>query len=199
VSAPAASARVDALPRSGIRAIMELALSMPDVIRLEIDDPDCTTPAHIIDAAAAASKAGFTRYGPSIGLASLREAIAAKVTERNDFECAPEEVVVSSGACGGLYATFLAVLDPGDDVLIPDPGWTTYQPMAVSAGLRPVPYRLDRACDFALDIDAIEHQITPRTRALVINSPSNPTGNVATRNEFLAVGQLAVLATTRPS
>jgi aspartate aminotransferase len=170
---------------------MELALGMSGVIRLEIGDPDFTTPAHIIDAAAKASRAGFTHYGPSIGLAPLREAIAAKVTERNGFDCAGEDVVVSSGACGGLHATLLALLDPGDEVLIPDPGWTTYRPMAASAGVRPVPYRLDRARDFALDIDAIERQVSARTRALVINSPSNPTGNVATRDQLMAAGELA--------
>jgi aspartate/methionine/tyrosine aminotransferase len=191
VPSPPVSTRVNEIPRSGIREIMELALGIPDVIRLEIGDPDFMTPAHIIDAAAASAREGFTHYGPSIGLRSLRELIAGKVTTRNGFACSADDVAVSSGACGGLHATLLALLDPGDEVLVPDPGWTTYVPMALSAGVVPVPYALDRARDFALDLDAIELGIGPGTRAIVVNSPSNPTGYVATRPELEQVCELA--------
>jgi len=170
---------------------MELALGIPGAIRLEIGDPDFTTPAHIIDAAAASAREGFTHYGPSVGLASLRALIAEKVIATNGFACTPDDVVVSSGACGGLHATLLALLDPGDELLVPDPGWTTYIPMSVSAGVVPVRYRLDRTRDFALDLEAIEQAIGPRTRAIVVNSPSNPTGNVATREELDQVCELA--------
>ena len=175
------SERLAALPRSGIRGIMDLALELPDAVRLEIGDPDFETPAHIVDAAAEAARAGFTHYAPSVGLASLRALVADKVSARNGFACRPEQVVVTTGACGGLHATLHALLDPGDRLLVPDPGWTTLVPMALSAAVEPVPYRLDAARGFALDPDALEAAVGPRTRAVVLNSPSNPTGAVASR------------------
>jgi aspartate/methionine/tyrosine aminotransferase len=170
---------------------MDLALELPDAIRLEIGDPDFATPAHIVDAAAEAARNGFTHYGPSIGLASLRELIAAKLSERNGFGCRPDEVVVTTGACGGLHACLLALLDPGDELLVPDPGWTTMVPMSIAAGVTPVGYALDRSRGFALDPDAVEARIRPRTRAIIVNSPSNPTGAVAGRDALAAVLELA--------
>jgi aspartate aminotransferase len=191
MSEPSTSDRIARLPRSGIRGIMELALQLEDVVRLEIGDPDFTTPAHIVDAAAEAAHAGFTHYSPGVGLASLRELIAEKIRSRNGFGCAADEVAVTTGACGGLFSTFLALLDPGDEVLVPDPGWTTMTPMALAAGVTPVPYPLDRANAFALDPTAIEAGIGRRTRAVVVNSPGNPTGAVATREALESVLELA--------
>jgi len=188
---PRPSARSSTLPRSGIRSIMALALELPDAIRLEIGDPDFATPAHIVDAAAEAARAGFTHYGPSAGLPTLRALIAGKVASRTGVACAPEQVVVTTGACGALHASLHALLDPGDEVLVPDPGWTTLVPMAVSAGVEPVPYRLDPARGFALDADAVAARIGPRTRAIVVNSPGNPTGAVASRAELERVLELA--------
>ena len=170
---------------------MELALEVPDVVRLEIGDPDFPTPAHIVDAAADAARRGFTHYAPGIGLASLRELIAAKVESRNHFACARENVVVTTGACGALHATLLALLDPGDEVLVPDPGWATYRSMALAAGVVPVPYPLARDRAFEIDPEAIEARIGPRTRALTLNSPSNPTGAVADREALAAAVELA--------
>ena len=181
------STRVDALPRSGIRDVMELALQLRDVVRLEIGDPDFPTPPHIVEAAARASREGFTHYSPGAGLAGLRELIAEKVRSRNGLACATDQVVVTTGACGGLYSTFLALLDAGDEVLVPDPGWTTLVPMALAAGATPVPYSLDRSRAFALDVDAIAERIGGRTRAVVVNSPGNPTGAVLPRATFEAL------------
>jgi aspartate/methionine/tyrosine aminotransferase len=191
MSALATSGRIDGLPRSGIRGIMELALQLPDAIRLEIGDPDFPTPPHIVEAAAEAARAGFTHYAPGVGLSSLRELIAEKVAARNGFACTPERVVVTTGACGALHAAFLVLLDPGDEVLVPDPGWTTLTPMALAAGVRPVPYLLDRGRAFALDPAAIGERIGPRTRALVVNSPGNPTGAVASREALEQALELA--------
>jgi aspartate/methionine/tyrosine aminotransferase len=185
------SARVDALPRSGIRGVMELALQLPDVVRLEIGDPDFPTPEHIVEAAAQAARDGFTHYSPGVGLPGLRELIAEKVRAQNQFACTPEQVVVTTGACGGLFSTCLALLDPGDEVLVPDPGWTTLVPMAMAAGAVPVAYPLDRARSFALDVDAVASRISARTRAIVVNSPGNPTGAVTDRATF--AGLLALV------
>jgi aspartate/methionine/tyrosine aminotransferase len=158
---------------------MDQALALPGAIRLEIGDPDFATPAHVVEAAAEAARAGFTHYAPGAGLPSLRGLIAGKVTARNGFACAPEQVVVTTGACGGIHAALMTLLDPGDELLVPDPGWTTYVPMAHSAGVRVVPYPLDRSRGFALDAAAVEERLSPRTRAVVVNSPGNPTGAVA--------------------
>ena len=191
MTGPGPSERVARLPRSGIRGIMELALALPDAIRLEIGDPDFPTPPHVVEAAAEAARAGFTHYAPGIGLPSLRAALAEKLRSRNGVACEPGDVVVTSGACGGLHATLLALLDPGDEVLLPDPGWTTLTPMALLAGARPVPYPLDRAAGFALDPAAVEERLGPRTRAVIVNSPGNPTGAVATREALEAVVEAA--------
>jgi aspartate/methionine/tyrosine aminotransferase len=170
---------------------MELALQLEDVVRLEIGDPDFATPAHIVEAAAEAARAGFTHYSPGVGLATLRDLIAEKAHGRNGLVCTADEVAVTTGACGGLFSTFLALLDPGDEVLVPDPGWTTVVPMALATGVTPVPYRLDRAADFALDPEAVEARVGPRTRAILVNSPSNPTGAVATRSALEDVVEVA--------
>jgi aspartate/methionine/tyrosine aminotransferase len=188
---PPTSARIEALPRSGIRQIMELALELPDAIRLEIGDPDFSTPRHIVEAAAEAALDGYTHYSPGVGLASLRELVAEKVRRRNGISCGPGNVVITTGACGALHSCLLALLDPGDELLVPDPGWTTYASMAHAAGVTPVRYTLDRNRGFALDLDALEARIGPRTRAVAVNSPGNPTGSVATRDELLGVLELA--------
>jgi aspartate/methionine/tyrosine aminotransferase len=171
---------------------MEQALRLPDVVRLDIGDPDFPTPAHVVEAAAKAAHDGFTHYSPGIGLESLRALIADKVAERNAVACTPDCVAVTTGACGGLYSAFLALLDPGDEVLVPDPGWTTLVPMAIAAGATPVPYRLARGEDgFALDLAALEERIGPRARAVVVNSPGNPTGAVASRRTLESLVELA--------
>ena len=192
MSAPRISDRIERLPRSGIRAVMEQALRLPDAVRLDIGDPDFATPTHIVDAAAQAARDGFTHYSPGVGLESLRTLVARKVTERNGVPCTPECVAVTTGACGGLYSTFLALLDAGAEVLLPDPGWTTLVPMAIAAGATPVPYRLARGDDgFAVDLAALEARIGPRTRAVVVNSPSNPTGGVESRETLAGLLELA--------
>jgi aspartate/methionine/tyrosine aminotransferase len=170
---------------------MELALELPDVIRLEIGDPDFATPEHVVAAAAEAARAGFTHYSPGIGLSSLRELIAEKVRERNGLSCAPDQVVVTTGACGAIHAGLLALLDPGDELLVPDPGWTTLVPMALAAGVVPVPYPLDRSRAFAFDPDALAARVGLRTRAVVVNTPCNPTGTTASRQQLEAVVELA--------
>jgi aspartate/methionine/tyrosine aminotransferase len=170
---------------------MELALELPDVVRLEIGDPDFDTPGHIVEAAARAARDGFTHYSPGAGLPSLRGLIADKAGARNGIACAAENVVVTTGACGGLYSTLLALLDPGDELLVPDPGWATVTPMALAAGAVPIPYALDRARGFALDPAAVAARIGPRTRAVLVNSPGNPTGAVFAREALEELLELA--------
>lgn len=165
-------------PPSGLQDMAALARDTPGALNLGIGDPNFTTPEHIIDAAAAAAKQGFTHYAPAAGLPSLREAIANKVQIRNGAPCSPDQVTVTTGAAGGLFTAFLVILDPGDEVLIPDPGWPTYPAMVHVLNAKPIPYGLPRAGGFLPDLNEIESRITSRTKAIVIASPCNPTGVV---------------------
>jgi aspartate aminotransferase len=185
MSAPTAGTRVEQLPRSGIRVMAELARRTDGAIRLDIGDPDFATPAHVVDAIARAAADGHTHYGPASGLPSLRAALAESMS------CSPEQVVVTVGAAGALFCSLLAIADAGDEVLLPDPGWANLVPMTLAAGARPVPYPLDRATGFEADLDALVALIGPRTRALVLNSPANPTGAVFSREAITAVATLA--------
>jgi aspartate/methionine/tyrosine aminotransferase len=178
-------------PHSGIRVMAELARSVPNVIRLEVGDPDFVTPSHIIEAAAIAALAGFTGYPPSAGYPILRELIADKVTRRNRLPTTSDQVVVTTGAGGGLFTTMLALLNPGDEVLVSDPVWPGYpaQVHLQNGVLKRFP--LDRRRGFALDPDAIEHAIGPRTKVLIINSPCNPTGAMYGAEELRRVVEIA--------
>jgi aspartate/methionine/tyrosine aminotransferase len=188
---PEVARSVATTPHSGIREMADLARQVPDVVRLEVGDPDFVTPDHIIEAAAAAAKAGYTGYPPSAGYPRLRELIAEKVTQRNHLATTPDQVVVTTGGGGGLFTSFLALLNPGDEVLVSDPVWPGYpaQIHLQNAVLKRFP--LDRRRGFALDPDAIERSITPRTKVMVINSPCNPTGAVYGVNELKRVVEIA--------
>ena len=188
---PELSRAVVTTPHSGIRTMAEIARQIPDVIRLEVGDPDFVTPAHIIKAAASAALAGYTGYPPSAGYASLRELIAEKVTRRNHLATTPDEVVVTTGAGGGLFTTLLALLNPGDEVLVSDPVWPGYPAQIHLQNGVLKRFSLDRSRAFALDPDALEYAIGPRTRVLIINSPCNPTGAVYGAAELKRVVEIA--------
>jgi aspartate/methionine/tyrosine aminotransferase len=173
---PEVSRAITTTPHSGIRVMADLARQVPNVTRLEVGDPDFVTPEHIIDAAASAARAGYTGYPPSAGYPHLRELIAEKVTKRNKLPTTPDQVVVTTGGGGGLFTTFLALLNPGDEVLVSDPVWPGYPAQIHLQNGVVKRFPLDRHRGFALDPDAIESAITPRTKVLVINSPCNPTG-----------------------
>ena len=167
-----------ALPESGIRRITNLAITLPDCIRLEIGEPQFATPAHICEAATRAMRDGFTRYTPSQGLLSLREAISAKLARVNGFDVPPDRIVATNGALSGLYTSCRALLEPGDEMLIPDPGWPNWEMMILTAGGRVVRYPTPRTSGFLPDPRTMDNLVGPRTRAILINSPSNPTGAV---------------------
>jgi aspartate/methionine/tyrosine aminotransferase len=172
---PAASS----LPRSGIRVILDEANRTGNVVHLEIGQPDFPTPAHIIEAAMSAASAGFTGYTPNAGYPSLREAFASRLWDDHALRVEPAQVVVTPGAAGALFSALCALVSPGDEVLVPNPGYPNYYMPVLLLGARAVPYPLDAAPGFALDPDAIADSITARTKAIIINSPSNPTGAIA--------------------
>jgi aspartate/methionine/tyrosine aminotransferase len=185
------SRRADAMPRSAIREIMALAASRADVIHLEVGEPDFGTPEHIIAAAFAAVRAGATKYTGNAGRLELREQIAARMRARTRAAISPEHVIVTVGAIGALYTALMSVLDAGDEVLIPDPGWPNYEAIAVLAGARPVRYPLSAKAAFVPDPDDIARRIGPRTKAILLNSPGNPTGAVFAPETVAAIGALA--------
>jgi aspartate aminotransferase len=180
-----------ALPASGIRATTERATARPGCLRLEIGEHCFDTPPHIVEAAARAARDGFTRYTPGQGLLPLREAIAAKLERVNGLRVGPGEVIVSHGAMSGLFATFAAILEPGDEVLLPDPGWPNWAMMVRLLGGVARGYPLTAARGFVPDPEAMAALIGPRTRAILVNSPSNPTGAVYPAPVLEALVELA--------
>ncbi len=176
---------IRAIPASGIREMQSLALGLPNAIHLEIGDPDFNTPEHICQAATQAMRDGWTRYTATTGFLSLREAICRKLATLNHITATPNQVVVTAGSTSGLAVAMRAICDVGDEVLIPDPGWPNYVMMAIGARAKPVRYPLTPERGFAPDIAHLESLVTKRTKALLINSPSNPTGCVFTEAMLL--------------
>lgn len=186
------SERVLSLPASPIRAMMAQAARYPDAIRLEMGEPDFTTPEPYLEAAFAAARGGGTHYTPTAGLPALRQAIADRVRADYGLTLDPHrEVMVAVGAVGALAAACLAVIQPGDEVLVPDPGWPVYRSQVALAGGVVVPVPLREENGFHVRPEDLEARITPRTRAVIVNSPHNPTGAVLSEGE---VRQIAAVA-----
>jgi aspartate/methionine/tyrosine aminotransferase len=166
------------MPRSGIRELAELAGTVPDVIHLETGEPSFGTPAGIVEAGVAAARGEFTRYSPSPGFPSLRAQIADLFSSERACPVDPRQVVVTPGASFALAASILALVERGEEVLVPDPGWPNYVTMTLLAGAKPVPYPLLQHNAFLPDPASIRGRITDRTKALIMNTPANPTGAV---------------------
>ncbi|HSJ28498.1 MAG TPA: pyridoxal phosphate-dependent aminotransferase [Acidimicrobiia bacterium] len=185
------SSAIQQMGRSGIREIFDLANTIPDALHLEMAEPDFPTPAHIVEAAHRAAVAGVTTYTPNAGIPELREALADKIATRNGVEAAADRVVVTPGAIAALFSSFLALCDPGDQVLIPDPGWPNYAMIATMQRLDAVRYPLRFDQGFTPDPETIERLITPKTKAILLNSPSNPTGAILEGSELATLLELA--------
>lgn len=178
-------------PGSGIRQIMNLALTMDGVRHLEVGEPDFASPPNVIEAACQAAQSGYTKYTANAGIASLREAIAEKLLRVNDDQVPPDRVTVTSGAVSGLMASMMAVAQAGDDVLLPDPGWPNYHLMAHALGVSTRFYPLRPENGFLPDPDEIARLITSRTKAIIVNTPSNPTGAVFPEHVVRQVVEIA--------
>ena len=170
--------RVLAYRRSEIRVLFDAAAKTPGALRLEVGEPSFTTPSHIIDAAAKAAHDGHTGYGPNGGLLSLRELLVEKLFKVNGISAESDEVVVTPGGMNALYSTFGVLLEPGDEVLLPTPGFPNMDEMIRLYSSKPVFYLLKAEAGFLPDLDELKSLVTPRTKVLFINSPSNPTGCV---------------------
>jgi aspartate/methionine/tyrosine aminotransferase len=160
-----------------------------DIIHLEIGEPDFDTPPNIIQAAADALHAGWTHYGPSAGLPQLRETIAKEVSRTRGVPVRAEEVVVVPGGKPIIFFSILALVDDGDEVIYPNPGFPIYESMINYVGGRAVPVRLREERAFGLDVDELASLITDRTRLIILNSPHNPTGGVLSKQDIAQIAE----------
>ena len=165
-----------ALKRSPIRLFTNLAREFPGCAMLTIGEPDSDTPEAICEAAIAAINAGDTHYAPNQGTASLRGAVAAFETVRGN-PTKPEQVLITIGACHALFTALLGILNPGEEVIVPTPGFLLYESIATIAGAKAVPLDISKT-GFQIDADTLNAVITDRTKAIIINSSCNPTGTV---------------------
>lgn len=177
----AITAKANALKEEGI-----------DVVGFGAGEPDFDTPQYIKDAAIQAIQQGFTKYTAADGIMSLRKAIAHKLEKENHVHYEPAQIVVSNGAKHSLVNSFMAILNPGDEVLIPIPYWLSYPEMVKMAGGNPVFINTTKQQGYKLTPELLTQAITDRTKAIIINSPSNPTGVVYTREELKALAECAV-------
>jgi aminotransferase len=180
------------LKPSGIRKFFDIAASMPDVISLGIGEPDFVTPKPILQAGIASLENGETSYTSNAGVYELREAISAHLEKRYGVHYAPDtEVMVSVGVSEALYLALTAILEAGDEVIVPTPCFVSYQAEIILAGGVPVEIPSRFEDDFQPNIEAIRAAVTPRTKAILIGYPNNPTGAVASAKTLLEIGKIA--------
>ncbi len=161
-----------------------------DIIHLEIGEPDFDTPGNIIESAVTALRDGYTHYTPTPGIHELRGAIAEYVARTRGIPVEPEEVVVTPGGKPIMFFSILTLVDPGDEVLLPDPGFPIYESMVRFVGGIPVPIPLLEENDFALDVDRLRARIGPKTKMIILNSPQNPTGGVLSKTQLEEIAHL---------
>ena len=190
------SKRLKAVKPSPTLAINAKAVSMRqagvDVISFGVGEPDFDTPKHIRDEAVRAMEEGFTRYTAVGGIPELKDAVIEKFRSDNNLSYERDEVMISCGGKHVLYNLAHALLNPGDEVIIPAPYWVSYPPIVVLAGADPVIVGTGEADDFKLSPESLEKAITPRTKLLILNSPSNPTGSVYTESELQALAEVVL-------
>ncbi len=188
----AISHRVQSVPPSGIRRFFDIAATMKDVISLGIGEPDFVTPQKISRAGVESIERGETHYTSNSGTIELRRALAEHLAKRYKVSYDPEtELLVTVGVSEALHCAMLATIDPGDEVIVPEPSFVAYKPSVIFAGGNPVVVETHVENDFQVTADEIERAITPRTKGLLIGYPNNPTGAVMTRQRLLDVARLA--------
>lgn len=188
--------RVRSLTPSSTLAITAKAKELKeqghDVIGLGAGEPDYNTPEHIIEAAYTSMKEGHTKYTPSAGLASLKQEIADKLKRDQNLEYTNKEIIVTSGAKHGLYTLFQVILDEGDEVIIPTPFWVSYPEQVKLAGGKPIYIEGLEENEFKVNPDQLKNAISSKTKAVIINSPSNPTGMLYSKEELRALGEVCL-------
>ena len=180
----------NALP-SGVRRMFELAKKYPDAINLTLGEPGFTTPEHIIEAAVKGLYDQKTKYTPNAGIKELRDAIAYKLLGENGIKCDPDKnLIVTAGATQALMLAMVTLVNPGDEVIIQGPNWPDYRGQIDMVNGKTVYARVDESCDFKMTADIIEPLITDKTKLIIINSPSNPTGGVLDYEDLVAIAEL---------
>src|SRR3989454_1387058 len=168
----------------------ELEKQGKKIIHLEIGEPDFPTPAHVIEAGKRALDEGWTKYGPSSGFPELREAIAAHVSRTRNIEVGADNVCVVPGGKPVMFFSMVALLEAGDEVIYPNPGFPIYESMIRFLGAKPVPIPLQESRGFCFDLDLFRDRLTDLTRMVVLNSPQNPTGGVIPRQDLAAMAEM---------
>ena len=163
-----------------------------EIIHLEIGEPDFDTPRNIIDSAIDALNDGWTHYGPSAGLPDLRETIAGEITQTRGVKVEPSQVVVTPGGKPVMFFVMLALVNEGDEVIYPNPGFPIYESVINFIGAKSVPIQLKEENQFRLDVDELASLVTPKTKMIVINSPQNPTGSVLTPEDLKAIAEISI-------
>ena len=170
----------------------ELERQGKSIIHLEIGEPDFDTPLHIRDAAKKALDDGFTHYGPSAGQLELRESIAKHQTERQGYKVSADNVIVTPGGKPVMFFTIMALIEEGDEVIYPNPGFPIYESMIRYMGGTPVPMQLNEETGYNADIDDLKSLVTPRTKLMIVNSPNNPCGSVIPETDLKRIAEIVL-------
>jgi len=185
--------RLKHIKLSGIRRFFALAHEMPDVINLSVGEPDFTPPRHALEAGWQAAKEGKTHYAPTNGIPELREALSQKAYREYNLSYDPNsEILITVGGSEAVFLALIALINPGDEVLIPNPGFVCYEPCVLLAGGLPVSVPLLEKNGFKPSIDDVMSLITEKSRVMILNYPNNPTGAVLSRDEVAALAKIAV-------
>jgi aspartate aminotransferase len=174
-----------------LAAVNRLRAAGRDIVSFGIGEPDILTPGSIVDAAKTALDAQRTRYGPSDGLPELRRSIASHVSATRGIHVEPDQVVVAPGAKPLIFYTVATLVNEGEEVVYPNPGFPTYESVIRWLGAKPVPMPLSEATEFACDRDALPQVITDRTKLIILNSPNNPTGGMLATDDLVRIAELA--------
>ena len=183
---------LDTIKPSGIRKLFDLAQSAKDAVNFGIGEPDFDTPKIIREAAQKAMENGITHYTPNAGFKELREAISEKLLKDNNITADIDEIIVTAGGTASLLISLYTLINPGDEVIIPDPGFVAYENQVKLFGGIPVAFKLSEEDNFHPDIELLKSLITPKTKAIIVNTPSNPTAAVYTKEELEAIAELAL-------
>ncbi len=190
------SRKLDRIAPSATTVLNERAIAMKregiDVFNFAVGEPDFPTPDHIKEAGMAAIRDNITRYTPATGIQDLKEAICRKLARDNGLEYAPNQIATTSGGKHALYNLLYVICDEGDEVLVPAPYWVSYPEMVKLAGAVPMVLNTGPGASFKVTADQVRSAITPKTKALMLNTPSNPTGMVYTRDELAAIAEVVM-------
>ncbi len=181
--------RIKVIESSGIRRVFDLGATLKNPINFSIGQPDFPVPEAVREAAKRAIDEGWNRYTPTQGIEPLRRAVAQKLERVNGISVPVDDVLITAGSSGGIFLAFASILDPGDEIIIPDPYFVMYTQLAAFFGARPI--LVDTYPDFQLDPEKVARLVSPRTKAILINSPNNPTGAVYPEDALRAVAKIA--------